>query len=65
MALSALQFMVGKLAFQVVCRKNVTDVFILSFQFDFSLLVKISRLMLEPCVHTQTGHNQTAPVHIF
>lgn len=65
MALSALQFMVAKLVFQVVCRKNVASVFILYFPFDFSLLVRISRLMLEPCMHPQTGHNQTAQVHIF
>lgn len=65
MALLALQFMVTKLVFQLVCRKKVAGVFILFFQFDFSLLVKISRLMLEPCLYAQTGHNQTAQVRIF
>lgn len=65
-ALSVLQFMVAKLVFQVECRKKkVAGVFIFCFQFDFSLLVKISRLMLEPCMCAQTGHNQTAQVHIF
>lgn len=54
MALSVLQFMVAKLVFQVECRKKVAGVLIFCFQFGFSLLVKISRLMLEPCMYAQT-----------
>lgn len=32
---------------------------IFCFQLDFSLLVKISRLMLESGMYAQTGHKQT------
>lgn len=67
MASSAFQFMVTQLVFQVICREKIAGVFyfLRCFQFDFSLLVKTSRLMLKPYIHPQTGHSQTAHLHIF